>query len=193
MKTFYTFIFVLILTVKSHAEDVTDPQVHYLSDYQAGDVVKKIRIDINGDGIQDWLFCTIDSNPDPIIKQAQQQEGGMLPWELYVSNQTTNSYNTCAGIDAGKGLGISVGLQMDPDQVYVGQVSELGKRAIVTLVVKNSRVEAATETIYAYTWEGDHLLRHKLAEYHQDESNAIFDKYLLDDKRTHLTVQHVKP
>ena len=69
----------------------------------------------------------------------------------------------------------------------MGNVSEVGQYALVTLQVSNPRAGDPIARIYAYTIEGDHLNRTKLAEYNPTQTNALFDKYLKDDKRTVIT------
>lgn len=77
---------------------------------------------------------------------------------------------------------------------FVGQITELGKRGIVSMVRKTHRpLDGETITIYAYTIEGDHLKKHQLAQYEEGENNAVFDKYLAEDKRTHVQLQEIDP
>ena len=76
--------------------------------------------------------------------------------------------------------------------MYVGDTEEIGRFAVVTSAVERSKSENST-TIYAYTWEGDRFKRWKLAGYVAGQQNAIFDKYLKGDKRTHIAVQQIKP
>jgi hypothetical protein len=49
------------------------------------------------------------------------------------------------------------------------------------------------KTLYSYAWKDDHLVRHELASYPVGQTNALFDKYLQDDKRTIIAPTQLKP
>jgi hypothetical protein len=192
MKAHITAIVLLAATCFSLGEDVADPQANYLTDYHAGDYVKKFSADANGDGVADWFFTNIDANPDPAIKISDDQAGGSMSWDVYVSNPGANTFKVSTGVEIDGGLVQGAGLDVNPNQMFVGTISEINRYGIVTSAVKRSKSENST-IIYAYTWEADHFKRWKLAEYLVSQQNSIFNKYLKDGKRTQVTVQQIKP
>jgi hypothetical protein len=151
-----------------------------------------MTFDINGDGVPDLFFTTIEGNPDPTTRIANEQVGGSFSWDVYVSNQASTTFKVNKSVEIGGELTQGAGLDVNPDQMYVGNISEINRYGIATSAVKRSTSENST-IIYAYTWEGDHFKQWKLAEYVVGQQNAIFDKYLKDDKRTHVTLQQIKP
>lgn len=186
----------LILAYSAFAEDITDPQSYELNRrYEAGDVVKKMAFDINGDGVTDVFFNIVEANPDPTTAISDAQNGGTISWDAYVSVPNSNKFKVCTTLEESDnpgGLLRGVGLDINPNQMYVGNISEINRLGIVTSAVKRS-ASANSTIIYAYTWEGDHFKRWKLAEYITGQQNTIFDKYLKEGKRTQITVQQVKP
>jgi hypothetical protein len=197
MKKLIIYLGVLALCCRAYSADVTEPQSDEITKrYESGDIVKKMAFDINGDGVADQFFTIIEANPDPTTKIADAQNGGSVSWEAYVSNPNTNTFKVCDTLeeaDAPDGLLQGVApLDVNPNQMFLGPISEIHRYGIVTSAVKRARAENST-IIYAYTWEGDHFKRWKLAEFPVDEKNAIFDKYLKDGKRTQVTVQQIKP
>src|SRR4051812_29505016 len=174
-------------TVAGGAE-VTDPQADYLADYKAGDIVKKMIFDINGDGVGDFFFAYTAANPDPTTAISDEQGGGSVSWDAYVSDRGSNTFRMCDTLEEQEGGALLRGvapLDVSPDQMYVGKISEINRFGLVTSALKRATSENWT-TIYAYTWEGDHFKQWKLAEYVAGEQNATFDEYLKDDKRTHV-------
>lgn len=193
MKTIAKLIGIVVLSCAAYAEDVADPQSHVINRrYEAGDVIKRMTFDINGDGVADSFFTTIEGNPDPTTRISNEQSGGSLSWDVYVSNQGGTTFKVNTSVDINGEINQGSGIELNPDQLYVGNISEISRFGVVTSAVKRSKSENST-IIYAYTWEGDHFKQWKLAEYVAGEQNAIFDKYLKDDKRTHITLQQIKP
>lgn len=175
------------------ATDITDPQAHYLIGYNAGDFVKKLAVDLNGDGQMDFLFTYAEASPDPTTRISDEQAGGSLSWEVYIA-KASGGFTLSTGVEeAGEGqVTQGAGPSLNPNQLCVGTISEISRFGIITSAVKRSKLENST-IIYAYTWEGDHFKQWRLAEYVAGEQNAIFDKYLKEDKRTHVALQQIKP
>jgi hypothetical protein len=177
----------------AYATEVSDPQGGVINRrYEIGDVIKLMTFDINGDGVADLFFTTIASTPDPTTATSNEQLGGSLSWDVYVSKQSGGNFTINGGLEIGGEITQGAGLQLNPDQMYVGDTSEIGRFAIVTSAVERSKSENST-IIYAYTWEGDRFKQWKLAQYTAGEQNAVFDKYLKDDKRTPVNLKQIKP
>lgn len=197
MKKSISCLVVFALCCRAYAADVTDPQSDEIAKrYESGDVIKRMAFDINGDGVADQFFNIIEANPDPTTAIADAQSGGTVSWGAYVSNPNANTFKTCDTLeeaDAPDGLLQGVApLDINPNQMYVGAISEISRFGIVTTAIKRAKTENST-IIYAYTWEGDHFKRWKLTEYTVGQQNTIFDNYLKDGKRTQVAVQQIKP
>jgi hypothetical protein len=193
MKAIARWIGIVALSYSANAEDVADPQSHVVNRrYEAGDVIKRMTFDVNSDGVPDSFFTTIEGNPGPAIRISNEQAGGSMSWDVYVSNQGAATFKVNTSVEIGGEINQGAGLDLNTDKMYFGNISEISRFGIVTSAVKRSKSENFT-VIYAYTWEGDYFKQWKMAEYVAGEQNAIFDKYLKEDKRTHVTLQQVKP
>lgn len=202
MKT-TTLILFALLCVKLHANEVANPVLHFsslgeppaaLQARYAQIGFKTISVDINGDRKLDVLLCFDDpEQQDATEAQSQEQEPGILSWDVYVRNPADTAYIVSTGVEIDGQVSIASGLPINPESVFVGQITEINRFGIVSLDIKNPKEGPSLATIWAYTWEGDHLKRQKLVEYESSEENAIFDKYLAGDKRTVLQVQQVIP
>lgn len=202
MKT-TTIILFIMLCVNLHANEVTNPVSHFAS---LGDPpaalqaryaqigFKTISVDINGDSKLDVLLCFDDPGlQDATEAQSQEQEPGVLSWDVYVRNPADTAYIVSGGVEIDGKVSIASGLPIKHESVFVGQITEINRFGIVSLDIHNPKEGPSLATIWAYTWEGDHLKSQKLAEYESSEENAVFNKYLADDKRTVLQVQQVTP
>ncbi|HEX4084054.1 MAG TPA: hypothetical protein VHY22_04025, partial [Chthoniobacteraceae bacterium] len=85
--------------------------------------------------------------------------------------------------------------QIDVDDFFIGYISELGKRGLVTMQTDPAwHDRPSVARIYAYTLEGDHLKRTKLAEYNPEKKdNPIYNKYLSESRRAKVQLQQVTP
>jgi hypothetical protein len=184
-----TFALVALLFVSTHcvSAQIVDPVAFYRSStqYPAPSILLKWQADINGDG-KNETFLTRKGYFDEDVN------AGQLPsWEIFLASATVNTFTESTGIqNEGEGedlFGPGSVPQIDVKACFVGLVTELGKQAIVTEQTDNPRVGDPVARIYAYTIEGDHLKRTKLAEYNPTQTNALFDKYLKDGKRTVIT------
>jgi hypothetical protein len=193
MKTIARWIALIALSYSAPAEDVADPQSHVIARrYEAGDVIKRMTFDINGDGGADQFFATFEGNPDPTTGIANEESNGSLSWDVYVTNQGAATFKVNRSLDIDGEIIRGVGISLNPERLYVGDISELSRFGIVTTERKKSKSKNST-VIYAYTWEGDRFKQWKLAEYVAGEQNATFDRYLEDAKRARVTLRQVKP
>lgn len=203
MKTYFTISAFFLFAVNAFALEVENPVALMASrtdltpqDYQRYIQVgfKRIQVDINGDGKLDMLLCHDDPEADDTTEaQARSQWGGMLWWDIFVKKENNNGYIANTGSVTDNVLGLGAPVAINPDSAFIGQITEIDRFGIVTMEIANPREGPSMSTIYAYTWEGDHLKRQKLAEYKTEQENPIFDKYLAKDKRTVLQVQQITP
>lgn len=199
MKITLLILAILCARLSAFALEIVDPVQHLvsrndLSPEQQARVAqvgfKKIEVDINNDGKLDLLLCYDDPESDDATEaQARSQWGGMLWWDIFVKKADNNGYIANTGSVTDNVLGLGAPVAIDPESAFIGQITEINRFGIVTMEIANPREGPETTTIWAYTWEGDHLKRQKLAEYETGQDNAIFDKYLAEDKRTVLQVQ----
>jgi hypothetical protein len=196
MKTLFTFLLLLAALVSPGLADTTN---NPLSDFAAlfgltsADQVKKIEVDITGDGRLDVLLCYVNPTPDIEERRVAATGDKRLWWNAYIKN-ADGSYSRPTGIDPGDGnLRLDAVIAFDPLETYIGQVSEISRFALVTREKQTPRSAEALSIIWAFTWEDAHLKQQKLGEFQTGQQNALFDKYLIDGKRTVLQVQQVTP
>lgn len=113
-----------------------------------------------------------------------------VAWTFYIAGNTSPvTYSKSVGTEIKPGE-LSVGdlPQIDHERCFVGQISELGKRGIVTIRYNHPREGPPIGIIHAFTVEGDRLKRTELARFTDSpNTHAMFVKYLSDDKRTVMT------
>lgn len=181
MKNLFLYVLMSALTQCATAQ-VTNPVAHFESLGPDIQPVLKWEADINGDG-KNEVFLSLKDEHDQDVA-ADRSPG----WFLYIADATGTSYNPSTGIKEQGDDSVGAAVPMiDLEACFVGQVSELSQRAIITMQIDNPRVGESIAHIYAYTIEGNHLKRTKLAEYNPTQANALFDKYLRDGKRTVIT------
>lgn len=163
--------------------DTSNPvaDFHVRSELPPPGKLLKWQSDINGDEKAEVFLSRKDDVDDAAANQISPG------WDVYIARPDGGSYWPINGINQGDDSISLVALQVDLETCFVGNVSEVGQYALVTLQVSNPRAGDPIARIYAYTIEGDHLNRTKLAEYNPTQTNALFDKYLKDDKRTVIT------
>lgn len=170
--------------------DTADPVFDYKNTkgLTTSDILYRWAADVDGDGKTDIFLCLKESyEEDARDKQAPS-------WRIYFSVAGGNTYFKPAGIDDGdpKGLGYSFP-KIDPNSVFVGQITQLNKRGIVTIQTDTSRGGPAVARIYAYTRDGNNLKETTLVEYDPSQSNAIYEQYLSNNRRTQVQLQEVTP
>lgn len=163
---------------------ITDPVVSFRDEISSPEpvVLLKLEFDLNGDGKNDVLLTRKDTF------ETETKAGEIPGWSFYITGP--NGFSEPKGVrDQGEDvLGVGDVPMINIHSCHVGPIEELGnKQGIVTKQIDNPRVGDPVATIYAYTVEGDHLLRTELAEYNPLQPNPLFDKYLKDGKRTVIT------
>jgi hypothetical protein len=136
------------------------------------------------------MFLSLKSEFD---QQRENEEPAA--WDTYIGESAGTGYLKSAGTEEEPNtLSVDDLPPIDLEACFIGQVSELGKRGIVTVKYSTQRSGLTTATIYAYTVESDHLKRAQLAQYDPDKGpNLVFTKYLSDSKRTQVSIQEITP
>lgn len=171
------------------SEQVADPVADLRSEPgQAGGALKKWMADIDGDGKAE-IFLARKDNHTADLEKSQTPD-----WNVYLADAGASTYSGSTGIKLAGTSAVDPQVlpQVDPDRCFVGTVSQVSGRALVALV-RDVRYEEPWNVIYAYTIQNGHLLETKLAEYKAGTTNAIYNEYLADDKRTAITLEEVAP
>lgn len=168
---------------------VTDPIV----DFKAGMAIKpddkilKWEVDLNGDGKSEILLSLKSEQ----LKAAGQNEGPA--WQVYIA-QSDGGYVLAKGIEvAPDTLSVAEVPEINPGACFVGQITQFGKRGMVTMQIASPREGESVATLCALTVEGDHLKRVELAKYPMGQQNAVFDQYLKQGVRTAVHLEEVAP
>lgn len=191
MKKKLLVLFVILTTPVFTYSQVADP----IADFKTtlvippSDKILKWAADVDGDGKVE-IFLSIKSDFNEDVKNHEPQG-----WLIYFSQTPGNAFWKSAGTEASPGqLGVGDIPQIDIAACFVGQITELGKRGIVTMRINNPRADPAIAIVYAYTIEGDHLKRTELGRYDPAQTpSALFQKYLAADKRTQVQLQELAP
>ncbi len=178
------------LTTSSAIDPVADFKTNFT--IEPGDKILKWQIDINGDGYNE-IFLTLKSNHDK-----DKEDNDIPAWDVYLSDENGSNVIRSKGIQDPGDEPDSIGLGglpcIDIESCFIGQITEISKRGIVTMRIKNPREGESIGEIYAYTIEGDHLKQTELAQYVIAEGHhPLFYKYLSDDKKTTITVTEIDP
>lgn len=171
------------------SEHVADPVADLRSKPgQAGGALKKWTADIDGDGRPE-IFLTRKDNHTADLERSQTPD-----WNVYLADSGAITYSGSTGIKLAGTTAVDPQVipQIDPERCFVGTVSQISGRALVTLV-RDVRYEDPWNVIYAYAIQDGHLVETKLAEYKADTTNPIYNEYLADDKRTSVTLEEVAP
>lgn len=175
----------LFLALICTAPAIDNPVVDFKAKYglAAADKVLKWQSDLDGNGQQDVFL---------VLKESYEELQDHVPgWDIYLA-APGGTYTKIAGVEDAEGVGPALP-QIDTKACFVGQITQLGKRGIVTIKIDNPREGESVATIYAYTVEGDYLKYTQLTQYTPGQSNAIFDQYLKDNVRTQVQLQEITP
>lgn len=189
MKT-HILILLLAMAFSSACAQINDPVAHFRStSTDQSSKLMKWSADINGDGKPEMFLSNKDDYDADVV--ADTASG----WFVFFADTTGNTFTESKGLqEAGEdSIGVGGLSMIDLSVCFVGLVTEIAKHAVITQQIDTPRAGDPVARIYAYTIEGDHLKRTKLAEYNPQQPNAIFDKYLKDGKRTVIIPVEVNP
>ena len=173
--------------------DVVSPVIDYqkLHKLQVDDIFYRIDLDINGDGKNAVLLTSEDDLEEVKLTKVDKTEE-VPSWYFYIAKRDGSGYVLSSGVDSGGAIGAGLP-KINPKQLYVGMIKQLGKRGIVTIQVDHLRKGGGNWAyIFAYTIEGDHLKETQLAKYELEKGNPIYEQYLTESKRTKVKLQVVK-
>lgn len=171
---------IMLTTSISAPAQIADP-TEFFKSHLKGEPFMKWEADLNGDGKAEVML----SRKNEFIKDNEENEP--TGWYVYISGAT--GYTEFKGLkNQGEESVSPAALPIDLKACYTGPIEELGNNTgVVTEEIETPAVGDPIVRIYAYTVEGDHLLRTKLAEYNALQPNPLFDKYLKEGKRTVIT------
>jgi hypothetical protein len=192
MKTLPIALLNLFYLIAAATSAVTDPVAEFKTEHNipAADRILKLEVDINGDGRNEILLCL----KSELEKDKEDHEP--VAWTFYIAGNTLPvTYSKSVGTETKQGeLSVDDLPQIDPERCFVGQITELGKRGIVTIRYNHPREGPSIGIIYAFTVEGDHLKRTELARFSVSPTpHALFAKYLADDKRSVINPLEIVP
>ncbi len=181
MKNFLTMLG-LAMQMTAFAQ-VPNPVIDYrqtFSSLAASAALMKWEADLNGDGLNE-VFITDKASYDMAVAASEPAD-----WLIYIA--TPEGFIRCDEVHEDDQISSGILLSIDLGAVFVGNASEVGgARALVTEELRNPRAGDPSAVMHAYVIEDGHLKRTKLAEYNPMQTNALFDKYLKDGKRTVIT------
>lgn len=115
---------VFLFTTTAFADVINNPVQHFLATYETepGDELLKLEVDINGDGRNEVLLS---------LSKSYAYKSGHL-WVVYIGVQ--GGYTEAKGIgETGEVLEHPM-VSFRPDVYYVGQITEIHRRGIVSYV-----------------------------------------------------------
>jgi hypothetical protein len=171
---------------------VTDTVLDFKTNHTilVGDKILKIDFDVNGDGKNEALL-TLKSDFE---NDKENHEG--TGWNFYIRENTSPvAFSKSSGTETKPDqLSVDDIPQIDHERCFIGVIDELEKKGIVTIRYNNPREGPSIAIIYAYTIEGDHLKKTELVRYPDSTTpNALFNKYLADNKRTVVIPVEIDP
>ena len=189
MSNLLSFTILVAAIAQSACAQIENPVTFFRSLGQDAPVIVKWEADINGDGNNEIFLSRKDEYDQEVTADEPPS------WFIFMAGAVANRYTQPTGIqEAGEdALGVGGLPMIDLKVCFVGVVTELGQRALLTQQIDNPRAGDPIARIYAYTIEGDHLKRTKLVEDNAMQSNAVFDKYLKDGQRTEVTLVVLDP
>jgi hypothetical protein len=188
MKINHHILFVFLYSIAT--VQALDPTVSFKTGLVIGavDKILKWEGDLNGDGKND-IFYSLKSDSEEAIKNSNPPS-----WFLYLSNAAGTDFLVSPELKEANGDVGGELLEIDPLKCFFGQITELDKKGIVTTRHINPREGPTINIIYAYTIEEGYLKKTELARYEDSTTpNALFAKYLADDKRTVIVSEEVTP
>ena len=191
-KTFPLLCCVILINGSSTICNAIDPVADYRrfipSDIKGDYVLYEWKGNIAGDG----KLAVFLTSKESVL---EARHDGVVPsWSVYLPKLNGGGHMPLAGVDEGTGVSPVNSVEIDSDVMYIGPIEQLGKNGIVTIQTDHPRQTHAVAYIYAYTLEGDHLKKSKLAEYNPDQGvNPIYEKYLSEANRTKIHLQEVTP
>jgi hypothetical protein len=191
MKTKLAISFIFASVLANASGIISDPIADFKINLtiSSGDKVLKLDIDVNGDGNKEAFLC-LKSDFDKEKEDRQPQS-----WDVYLGkNVGGNSYLKSGGVEIEPNSIDGILPDIDVVRCFVGLIDELGKNGVVTIRYDNPREGPSIAIIYAYTIEGDHLKKTELTRYSDPTApNALFTKYLADNKRTVVIPVEIDP
>jgi hypothetical protein len=148
------------------------------------------KLNVNGNG-KPVVFLTTQED-----YKTDRHDGAVPSWRVYLPTADGRGYVPGRGIDFGDYVSEFNDIGVDPEKVYAGRITQLGKRGIVTIQVDEGRKrDPSVAYIHAYTIEGDHFKHVILATYNPDsvKDNPIHKQYLSSKRRMKVQLREIAP
>ena len=143
-----------------------------------------------------WTASISDAGSIVLISTKQdykdERHDGIVPaWTIYVPINNNSDYLKLSGSKSLDGNSDFSEVSIDPEKLYVGLIKGFGKKGIVTAQVDHPKKGPAVGYVYPYTLEGNYMRQTLLAKFDPDKSNAVYDQYLAEDKRTKVQLEEI--
>lgn len=181
-------VVLLAVCIEQAAASTTDPVADYKTEksLSSADTLSRWTADLAGNG-HSSVFLSLKTDYD------EDTNDGQVPsWIVYIASADGSTYTQSTGLDEGDGVAPALP-QIDPNLVFVGQITQLSKPGLVTVQTDNPKNGTSTSYVYALTVESGHLKRNILGQFAPYQTNAIYNQYLSDAHRTTVTLQQVSP
>jgi hypothetical protein len=192
MKTVVTTLLFNFIFAAGVTASISDAILDFKTNHTiiVGDKILKIDFDVNGDGKNETLLVLKSDFEND--KENHEPTG----WSFYIRKNTLAvSFMKSSGTETNPSqINIDDIPQIDHERCFIGLIDELEKNGVVTIRYNNPREGPSIAIIYAYTIEGDHLKKTELTRYSDPTApNALFTKYLADNKRTVVIPVEIDP
>jgi|LakMenE01Jun11ns_1017448.scaffolds.fasta_scaffold9928650_2 hypothetical protein len=178
-----------ILMCNNTLASISDPVSDFRSRNTTNGALCKIVFDWNNDSKNDVFICQKSHYEE------SKESGETISWTAYLTQNINNEYILCEGkeYDENGEQSISDGAipNFDPEQFFVGSIPEINKFGLVTCYIENPKEGDPIAYVFALVLTGGIFKEYEIAKYNAKEENALYDKYLKDDKRTQLTIEQI--
>jgi hypothetical protein len=190
MKNYIKTTIIMLLLNSASGASVADPVADYRNLYGVNnkEALCKVVFDWNADGKNDICICNKKQYDGDIENDTK------IFWTIYVANANDNLYTKVGEqeeIIDGETVLSGDSIWFDPDHIFIGSITEINKHGLLSFHIDNPRDGEPVAYIYALVYKDGVFTEHELAKYNAKEENALFEKYLKDDKRTQLTVEQI--
>lgn len=167
---------------------ITDAVTDFRQKNNCEGALCKVVFDWNSDGKSDVFICEKKEYDDAV------ENGEPAHWMAYIANAEETAYTVCDEeqlLEDGVAATGNAWPKFDPEQTFVGTITEIDKFGYVSIHIENPKEGDPKAHIFAMTYTDGKFTRHDLGEYNAKEENALYDKYLEDEKRTELTIVQI--
>jgi hypothetical protein len=193
MRAIYLMQIIVLVASFEVFAGVSDPVGDFKAWYSLEDsrCVYKWTADLNGDGKSVVFLCGENS-----YAEDQKQEGGLSHWYVYVPD-SSGGYKLIRDVIREDGVRAGAVL-LNLDCLYVGEITQLGKRGWVTTWVSHKRekdlkLDEPEDTVYicAYIPVGDHFEQKIIKKFDAKEKDDVYEQYFSDSRRATIKMERI--